>query len=53
MKKLSAELLSEQRVVYARPDTLIPPERATVTAARPDLVVRGRAVLDEDAQERR
>ncbi|MGE0704790.1 MAG: hypothetical protein AB7F99_00350 [Vicinamibacterales bacterium] len=53
LKQLAAELLSEQRVVYARPDSLIPPERATVTSAKPDLVVRGRAVLESDTQERR
>lgn len=34
-------LLRQFTVTYARPTTLIPPEKVTVTAARPGLVVRG------------
>jgi hypothetical protein len=41
MKKLAVELTRQHRVVYARPQSLIPPERITVTAARPGLTVRG------------
>ncbi len=36
-------LLGQFAVTYARPTTLIPPERVTVSAARPGLVVRGTA----------
>lgn len=34
-------LLQQYAVTYARPTTLIPPEKVTVAAARPGLVVRG------------
>jgi hypothetical protein len=44
LKQLAAELTHQFRVTYARPDRLIPPERVTVTAARPGLTVRGTAV---------
>lgn len=39
---LARELLSQYRVVYSRPDTLIPPEKLAVRAARPGLTVRAR-----------
>lgn len=52
LKQLAAELTSQYRVTYARPQTLIPPERVTVTAARPGLTVRGRPVNDQDRQGR-
>jgi hypothetical protein len=41
LKRLAAELTHQYRVIYARPQSLIPPERITVTAGRPDLTVRG------------
>jgi hypothetical protein len=46
MGQLAAELLNQQRVIYAHPDSLIPPERIIVSAAKPDLVVRGTAVQE-------
>jgi hypothetical protein len=41
MKRLAAELTHQYRVVYARPQSLVPPERITVEGARPDVAVRG------------
>jgi hypothetical protein len=38
---LADELLNQVKVTYARPQTLIPPERVTIDAARPGLTVRG------------
>jgi len=52
MKQIAAELTSQYRVTYARPQTLIPPERVTVTSARPGLTVRGRPANDSDGQGR-
>ncbi|MGH9313989.1 MAG: VWA domain-containing protein [Vicinamibacterales bacterium] len=39
---LARELLSQYRVVFSRPDTLIPPEKLSVRATRPGLTVRAR-----------
>lgn len=41
MTALADELLAQFAVVYARPTTLIPPERVKVEAVRPGLQVRG------------
>jgi hypothetical protein len=46
LERLAVELRSQYRATYARPDTLIPPERVTVSAARPDLTVRGTAAIE-------
>jgi hypothetical protein len=46
MGQLAAELLNQQRVIYAHPDSLIPPDRIVVSAAKPDLVVRGTAIQE-------
>lgn len=35
LKTLAAALKAQQRVIYARPDSLIPPEKVRVEAARP------------------
>jgi hypothetical protein len=53
MKQLAAELTHQYRVTYARPQRLIPPERVTVSAARPELVVRGTPSAESPQQERR
>jgi hypothetical protein len=45
MKQLAAELTGQWRVTYARPETLIPPESVTVSAAKPGLTVRGTAAV--------
>jgi hypothetical protein len=46
MKTLAAELTAQYRVTYARPQTLIPPERVTVSAARPGITVRGTLAVE-------
>ena len=40
LDKLAAELTSQYKVVYGRPDSLIPPEKVQVSAGRPGLAVR-------------
>jgi hypothetical protein len=47
MKEIARELNSQYRVTYARPQTLIPPERITVASAKPGLTTRGTVVRDE------
>jgi hypothetical protein len=41
LTRLAEELTHQYRVTYARPNRTIPPEKITVTAARPELTVRG------------
>jgi hypothetical protein len=41
---LADHLLHQVRVIYAHPQTLIPPERVTISAARPGVTVRGTPV---------
>jgi hypothetical protein len=47
LKKLAAELTHQYRVTYARPPTLIPPEKVTVSAARPGLTARGTLIPEK------
>jgi VWFA-related protein len=42
MTQLANELLNQYVVTYARPDTLIPPEKIEVTVAKPGLTARAR-----------
>jgi VWFA-related protein len=42
LKQMSAELNNQYVVTYSRPETLIPPERVSVTVKRPDAKVRAR-----------
>ncbi|HEX6973579.1 MAG TPA: VWA domain-containing protein [Vicinamibacterales bacterium] len=42
MKQLADELLSQYIVTYARPETLIPPEKISVSSNKPGLTVRAR-----------
>jgi VWFA-related protein len=44
MNSLARELLSQYRVVYSRPDQLIPPEKLSIRATRPGITVRARTV---------
>ena len=46
LKRLAADLKHQYRVTYARPQSLIPPERTTVSATRPGLTARGTLVKD-------
>lgn len=52
MARLAAELTQQHRVVYARPQSLIPPDRVAVAAARPGLTVRGAVAAALDGQDR-
>lgn len=49
MRELARELVSQYKITYVRPQTLIPPERVTVGAARPGLTVRGIAARETGA----
>jgi hypothetical protein len=41
LQRLARELLSQYKVVYGRPESLIAPERAEVTSARTGVTMRG------------
>ena len=41
LERLARELSSQYKVVYGRPDSLIPPEKIDVSARRPELTMRG------------
>ncbi len=45
LKQLAEELTHQYKVTYARPQTLIPPDRVTVSAAKPGLTIRGIAQI--------
>lgn len=42
MRQLADELLSQYVVTYARPESLIPPEKITVTVSKPGVTARAR-----------
>jgi hypothetical protein len=50
LKQVAAELTHQYRVVYARPQSLIPPERIAVASAKPGLTVRGTPMKVERTQ---
>jgi hypothetical protein len=50
LTQLAAELTHQYRVTYARPQTLIPPERVTVASAKPGLTARGTLVKDQQGR---
>jgi VWFA-related protein len=41
LQKLARQLSSQYKVVYGRPDSLIPPEKTEVSSARPGVAMRG------------
>jgi hypothetical protein len=41
LERLGRELSSQYKVVYGRPESLIPPEKIEVSARRPGLTMRG------------
>ena len=41
LQRLARELSSQYKVIYARPQSLIPPERTEVTSANPGVTMRG------------
>jgi VWFA-related protein len=48
MERLSKELRSQYKVVYSRPESLIPPEKVTISAGKPGLTVRGTEARGEN-----
>jgi VWFA-related protein len=48
MEKLAKELRSQYKVVYSRPESLIPPDKVTVSAGKPGLTVRGSEARGEN-----
>ena len=50
LTQLADELTHQYKVTYARPQSLIPPERVTVTAARPGITARGTLIQEEKAR---
>jgi hypothetical protein len=50
LKKLAAELNAQYKVTYARPQSLIPPEKVTVAAARPGFTARGTLIQEKREQ---
>jgi hypothetical protein len=47
LKLLADEITHQYKVTYARPQTLIPPEKVTVAAAKPGITVRGTLINDD------
>lgn len=47
LTQLAAELTHQYKVTYARPQSLIPPERVTVTAAKPGITARGTLIKED------
>ena len=50
LKQLATQLTHQYRVTYARPQSLIPPERVTVSTPRVGLIARG--TLARERQDR-
>jgi hypothetical protein len=50
LTQLAAELTHQYKVTFARPESLIPPEHTTVSAARPGLTARGTLVREPQAR---
>jgi VWFA-related protein len=48
MDRLSKELRAQYKVVYSRPESLIPPDKVTVSAGKPGLTVRGTEARGEN-----
>jgi Ca-activated chloride channel homolog len=48
LKLLADQLTHQYRVTYARPQSLIPPEKVTVAAAKPGLTARGTPVKEKN-----
>jgi hypothetical protein len=47
LTQLAEELTHQYKVTYARPQSLIPPERVTVSAAKPGVIARGTLIKEE------
>jgi hypothetical protein len=49
LKQIANELTHQYRVTFARPQSLIPPERTTVSATKPGLTARGTLIKEQQA----
>jgi hypothetical protein len=47
LTQLADELTHQYKLTYARPQSLIPPERVTVSAAKPGVIARGTLIKEE------
>jgi VWFA-related protein len=47
LKLLARQLTHQYRVTYARPQSLIPPEKVTVSASKPGLTARGTLIKEQ------
>jgi hypothetical protein len=47
LTQLADELLHQYKATYGRPQSLIPPEKVTVSAAKPGMTVRGTLIKEE------
>jgi VWFA-related protein len=50
LQRLARELSSQYKVVYSRPESLIPPEKIEISSARPELTMRGSLARDQKDQ---
>jgi hypothetical protein len=50
LRQLAEQLKHQYKVTYARPESLIPPEKITVAAVKPGLLARGTPVKEEQAR---
>jgi hypothetical protein len=50
LKRLAVELTHQYRITYAHPQSLIPPERVTVSAKRPGVTARGTLIKEPREQ---
>jgi hypothetical protein len=41
LQKLARQLSSQYKVVYGRPDSLVPPDKTEVSSSRPGVAMRG------------
>jgi hypothetical protein len=41
LQRVARQLSSQYKVVYGRPDSLVPPEKTDVSSARADITMRG------------
>jgi len=46
LQRLARELTSQYKVVYSRPESLIPPEKVEISSARADVTMRGSLARD-------
>jgi VWFA-related protein len=50
MERLATQLLSQYKVVYSRPESLIAPEKVTVESARPEVTMHGAPARGESGE---